>query len=966
MRFFPKIIYSLLLTFGLTNLAQAQYCMPTTDCTEGDGVIEFAIGPFFNQSACEADNGIPGYADFTGLTGMDLGQGVPYNVTLLSGYELQQVSIWIDADNSMSFDSTELILTDEPAGVTPISTTVTIPALPLGTYIMRVQSSYNEPSSPDACTMGTYGETEDYTVNIVAPPSCIPVSGIISTSVESSSAIINWTENGDADTWDVEIVQLGMMPTGFPTTGLNDVANPVTIMDLMPVTTYQVYVRADCGQDDIDVSSWSGPHTFTTACAEFAPPYVETFSSLDQEGNAACWSQADNGDPVNGPTDLGTSLWAEDGFGNVDFTGAMWINLYQGDVAKDWLISPIFDLSASEGYQVEFDFSITTYATTEPGVLGSDDEVVFLISTDAGSSWTALQTWTSADNVPPAGQKIIHDLTAYNGMNVMFAFWATDGVVDDEEDNDIFVDNFFVRTPPTCIEISELTVSDITAFTALVNWAENGSSTVWDLEFGPAGFMPTGNPTAGYDNVSQMVEVSGLDPVTEYDVYVRADCGMDNSSDVSVWIGPVSFTTECDVFMAPYTQDFDVYPYDCWTQADSGNPSTGPVDFGSSSWVDDGFANIGFTGSAKINLYTLGKEDWLISPDIVLMGGNYQVEFDFSITTYADTTAGTLGVDDRVMFLISDDGMASWSTLTAWSVGTPVNPAGEHMVFDLSAYTGSTVNLAFWATEGQVDDVEDNDIFVDNFNITEAGVSPLSVDAVVSNISCNGESDGAIDLMASGGIQPFSYSWSNGSTEEDITGLPPGVYIVTVTDDEGSTIEGAYSISEPPVISPSAIAVDESAAGVQDGSIDLSVDGGTPGYTFVWSTGETTEDISGLAGGTYCVTITDVNGCEETICIDVMAGPDAVNTIDDLEEFRVYPNPVSGNDLYIDFRFGEPKDLQVELVNLLGQSLLQQEIMNVSEGQMKIDAGQIPRGVYMIKVRSMEENQQLIYRVVKQ
>lgn len=966
MRFYLNQTFILILSLFFSGSALAQYCMPTADCSEGDGVVQFTIGPFTNSSGCEADNDIAGYADFTALTGMDLGQGVPYSVTLLSGYDSQQISIWIDGDNSMSFDSTELILTDAAVGTEPTSFLVTIPALPLGNYRMRVQSAYSEPSSPDACLMGTYGETEDYTVNIVAPPSCIPVSNISSSSVGAYSAVINWDENGSATAWDIEIVESGNMPTGTPTADYNDIAMGVMVSGLMPVTAYDVYVRADCGQDDTsDVSSWSGPHTFVTACAEFAPPYAEPFTNLT-DGLADCWAVADNGNPDSGPTEPGTSFWNVAGFGNVGSEGAMRINLYQGDVAKDWLISPIFDLSASEGYQVEFDFAITEYANTNPTNLGSDDEVVFLISTDAGGSWTALQTWTSADNVSPAGEKKIYDLTAYNGMNVMFAFWATDGTVDDEEDNDIFVDNFYVRTPPTCIEIAELTVYDISAFSAFVNWTENGSATAWDIEFGAEGFTPTGMPTTGYNDIDQMVELTGLQPVTTYDVYVRPDCGMDNESDVGVWIGPITFTTDCDVYMAPYSEDFATFIPDCWTLADEGDPSTGPTDFGSSSWSQDGFANDGFEGAVGINLYATGKNDWLISPDIVLAGGNFQVEFDFSITTYAEMTPGTLGQDDRVMFLISTDDMATWTLLHAWTANSMVDPAGEHMVFDLSDYVGMTVNFAFWGTEGNNDDEPDNDIFVDNFAVNEAGVLPVSIAGTVSNVSCNGAEDGSIDLTVTGGVAPYTFIWSSGHAEEDIFDLTPGTYTVAATDAEGTITSSAFTVVEPAAIETTSSVVNESVAGANDGSIDLTVSGGTAGYTFSWDTGATTEDIDGLTGGTYCVTITDANGCEETLCVEVMEGPNSTSNIEGVTLFRVYPNPVSTGEFNIEMQFSSNKNLDIELVNVFGLKVFQTERNNVSDVTVKVETADIPAGVYFVKVTSLEDNQQMIYRVVRQ
>ncbi|HNP99253.1 MAG TPA: hypothetical protein PKK99_09370, partial [Bacteroidia bacterium] len=129
---------------------------------------------------------------------------------------------------------------------------------------------------------------------------------------------------------------------------------------------------------------------------------------------------------------------------------------------------------------------------------------------------------------------------------------------------------------------------------------------------------------------------------------------------------------------------------------------------------------------------------------------------------------------------------------------------------------------------------------------------------------CNGGNTGSIDLTVSGGTSPYSYSWSGGQTTEDLTGLLAGTNSVTVTDANGCTTTASATITEPTAISLSTTQVDVSCNGGNNGSIDLSVSGGTPGYTYSWSNSETTEDISGLVAGPYSVTVVDANGCSAT------------------------------------------------------------------------------------------------------
>jgi hypothetical protein len=132
--------------------------------------------------------------------------------------------------------------------------------------------------------------------------------------------------------------------------------------------------------------------------------------------------------------------------------------------------------------------------------------------------------------------------------------------------------------------------------------------------------------------------------------------------------------------------------------------------------------------------------------------------------------------------------------------------------------------------------------------------------------------DGSIDLTATGGSPVYDYLWTpGGSTTEDISTLPAGTYSVTVTDINGCTTTSAVTLVAPngltqAITSPTfPSGTNISCFGFNDGSIDLTIGGGTPGYTYSW-TGpngytSTVEDPSNLIAGTYNVTATDINGC---------------------------------------------------------------------------------------------------------
>lgn len=150
-----------------------------------------------------------------------------------------------------------------------------------------------------------------------------------------------------------------------------------------------------------------------------------------------------------------------------------------------------------------------------------------------------------------------------------------------------------------------------------------------------------------------------------------------------------------------------------------------------------------------------------------------------------------------------------------------------------------------------------------NVIITEPTV--LNGTTNVTNVACFGGNTGAINLTPSGGAGGYSFSWGGGITTEDRTNLVAGSYSVVITDANSCTKTVPVTISQPaaPVSATSAVTT-IACNGGSNGSIDLTPSGGTPGYTYVWQNGPTTEDRSGLSAGSYSVTVTDANGCTGT------------------------------------------------------------------------------------------------------
>ncbi|MEM6964692.1 MAG: gliding motility-associated C-terminal domain-containing protein [Bacteroidota bacterium] len=154
----------------------------------------------------------------------------------------------------------------------------------------------------------------------------------------------------------------------------------------------------------------------------------------------------------------------------------------------------------------------------------------------------------------------------------------------------------------------------------------------------------------------------------------------------------------------------------------------------------------------------------------------------------------------------------------------------------------------------------------DACNITVENIPAIAITETITPPSCPGDSDAAIDVTVSGGVEDYTFAWSNSQTTEDISGLTAGTYTLTVTDCLGTTATASFDIDDPTSISVQGTTTPVSSTGADDGTITLNVTGGTGNYTsYLWNPNVgTTANLTGLAMGNYQVTVTDDNGCTGT------------------------------------------------------------------------------------------------------
>jgi len=234
--------------------------------------------------------------------------------------------------------------------------------------------------------------------------------------------------------------------------------------------------------------------------------------------------------------------------------------------------------------------------------------------------------------------------------------------------------------------------------------------------------------------------------------------------------------------------------------------------------------------------------------------------------------------------------------------------------------------------------------------IVNLGQGSVSLTSSSMDVSCNGASDGSIDVTVAGGTGPYTYIWSNGETTEDVSGLSGGTYDVSITDSAGCGSAISVVITEETALLASGTATDETMVGANDGTITVgTVTGGVPPYSIAWSNGETAFMIFNLAPGMYSGVITDSVGCVFTVDYTVNPATSSLTDINELTHIELFPNPSSGKSV-LSFSLSESKDVTVEVMNAIGQVVKEIQLPNTAAEQVELRMENYADGTYFVKL----------------
>lgn len=248
--------------------------------------------------------------------------------------------------------------------------------------------------------------------------------------------------------------------------------------------------------------------------------------------------------------------------------------------------------------------------------------------------------------------------------------------------------------------------------------------------------------------------------------------------------------------------------------------------------------------------------------------------------------------------------------------------------------------------------------------------APIVASATKVNPTCG--INGSINLSVAGGVAPYSYLWSNGAVTQDISGLSPGWYTVTITDGNGCTTSLARKLWGAHPLKIRRISLTHASDNTCDGAIDIKILGGTQPFTYLWNNGATTQDLTNLCPGVYRVTVTDAQGCTAQKVFRVMYLKDVmpVRGIDPDDDdmtaaavslLNLYPNPTS-HSVNLSMMFREEGTVTISIYNVLGKLMQQHELKQVESGAVithEIILNQLPSGAYVVTV---QQNGAIVHR----
>jgi hypothetical protein len=279
--------------------------------------------------------------------------------------------------------------------------------------------------------------------------------------------------------------------------------------------------------------------------------------------------------------------------------------------------------------------------------------------------------------------------------------------------------------------------------------------------------------------------------------------------------------------------------------------------------------------------------------DITYNNGGIQGPFAHTSTGAGDITIGALSAGSYGDVTVTDGNGCAASSTGPYNLTDPSAPSisagldtticeGEPITLIannpddalISWDNGAINNVTFEPTATTTYTVTASSSGCTSSDQVTVTVNPLPTVGIATTPSTCGNYDGSATATISNGTAPYDVYWSNGLSTNSISNLPAHLYYINVTDNNGCYVMEVATVSSS-TIAASGVSTDNVCAGDENGNIDLTVSGTGP-FTYIWSNGSTSEDISNLPSGQYEVRIKDANNCNASASFEINE-PTAMN-----------------------------------------------------------------------------------------
>lgn len=520
-------IAMLLPSLFLWQAASGQYCgggpSSTGDSNIGAASITGENATSISYTGCPAVTGVEDQT--VQVVELIAGNSYTFSITLntcsATSYE-SAGEVWIDFNQNNVFEPSESIGTATipvfNGGPVTASLPFTVPLTAAGgvTRIRAMQwEGGTNPLNP--CGSFTWGSVVDFSADITAAAASCPFpTDLTATPTSQQDVDLLWTAGGSETTWNIEWGTPGFTPgTGTEIGSSIATGTPsFTVTGLTPETNYAFFVQADCGAGDF--SFWTGPASvFTGYCTPVYTSTSDYLTKFETFGAVQNILYTATSQPPGGYANLASTHTIQH-FVNDQFDfetnfqgGANTIRIW-----VDW------------NNDLTFDASEEVYNFYQAGLPNNAHFGSIAIPTVAPGEYRmrVRSRWSTTVPGPCDTQS-----------------WGSA--------IDVTLD---VLPAPTCPRPTDLLVTSVNSNSAEISWTAGGLETEWEVEYGEAGFvLGTGTSMITSTNPEQL---TGLFDNTSYDVYVRAVC---TPGDSSAWSPVVDFKTTCNVFVAPYLENFD-------------------------------------------------------------------------------------------------------------------------------------------------------------------------------------------------------------------------------------------------------------------------------------------------------------------------------------------------------------------------------------------------------------------------